>query len=109
MTREQMMNSLAIDLTGTINVFGRRDDIIIRYYDMTEENLAKFSPWSRQYHSLFPGLEYLLVFETEKPITELPNDYKPDTTSLLYAVNVSGDSCLTAAAELLDLASRKGL
>lgn len=109
MTREQMMNSLAIDLTGTINVFGHRDDIIIRYADMTEEILTEFTPWSRQYHSLLPGIEYFLVFETEKPITELPDDYKPDPTNLLYAVNVSCDSYLTAAAELMDLASRKCL
>ena len=109
MTREQMMNSLAVDLTGTINIFGRRDDILIRYADLTEENLAEFTPWARSYHHLLSGQEHFLVYETEKPVTDLPNDYKPDPTNLLYSVNVSGDSYLTAAAELMDLASRKCL
>lgn len=109
MTREQIMTSLAVDLTGTINCFGRRDDILIRYADITEESALEFSPWTRSYHSLLPGREFFLVYETEKPITELPNDYRPDPTNLLYAVNVSGDSYLTAAAELMDLASRKCL
>lgn len=109
MTREQMMNALAIDLTGTINTFGRRDDIIVRYADLTEENVKEFSPWARTYHSLLPGHEVFLVYETEKPVTELAPDYVPDPSNLLYAVNVSADSYLTAASELMDLASRKGL
>lgn len=110
MERAKLMNSLANDLTSMILTYGRRDDIIVKYGMFTADQLAaNFSELQRRICCIFPDLEYFLVYETEKPVTDLPYDYQPNSANLLYAVNVSCDSYLTAAAELMDLASRKCL
>lgn len=109
-TREQSMTELAKTISETINTFGRRNDIIVKYGTFTEEQInTEFSELMRLFHHILSGNEYFLVYETGKPVSELPDDYKPNQKSLLYAVNVSGDSNITAAAELFDLASRKSL
>ena len=67
----------------------------IIYHRATEDWLeSAVSVWERQYHHLVPGGEYFWIWERE-------------TGDLLYTVNVTGDSVLTAASELMDLLARK--
>lgn len=101
MNRKEQMNALAASLTETVKTFGRRHDITVEYgyFDTMETVAAYFTPWQMKYHGILSGIEYFLVYE-----------HDPETGKrLLYVINVSGDSYLTAASELMDLASRKGL
>ena len=105
MTREQLMTAMAKDLNKFVAKYGCRatrvvdpDPVTIEYKEFTEAEWNALPDWTRQYHHICPGIEYLLVYETV-------NGEK----SLLYAVNVEADSLLTAAWELLGLASRKSL
>ncbi len=105
-TREQWMIRLASAITGTISTFGHRHDIIVKYACFTSKQLqAEFSELMRRFHCIVPGNEYFLIYETERPAAELLPDYNPDPRTLLYAVNVTGLSRMTAAAELFDLAA----
>ena len=101
MNRKEQMDALAASLTETIKTFGRRHDVTVEYscFDTMEDVAANFTPWQMYYHGIKSGIEYFLIYEPD-----------PETgRHLLYTVNVSRDSCLTAASELMDLASRKGL
>lgn len=101
MNRMDQMCALASSLTETIKTFGRRKDITIHYgyFDTMDDINSIFTEWEIKYLGILPGIEYFLVCEPD-PETGLHE---------LYAVNVSGDSYLTAASELMNLASRKGL
>ena len=61
------------------------------YYDVAKEN-HNFSDWDRQYHGIIDGEEYFFVY---------------DNNHLLYVINVTGDSTLTAMSELMELLARK--
>lgn len=105
MTREQLMKSMVKDLDKFVAKYGCRatrvvgsSPVSIVYQKFSKTEWEALPEWDRQYHHIFPDLEYIMVYETF-------NGEK----SLLYAVNVEGDSLLTAAWELLDLASRKSL
>lgn len=70
-------------------------DIRIEYVCEDEAGImSRTTPWERSYHHVRPGAEYFMIWETEH------ND-------LLYVVEVTADSVLTAAWELLSLMSRK--
>lgn len=85
---------------------GRISDILINenekkglnwdltYRKETEETISKLTDWERHYHSILPGGEYIYAREVE-------------TGDLLYVINVTGDSVLTALSELMDLLARK--
>ena len=100
--RAEKMTALAMTLTHMIHAFGNRkdDSITIEYGEFTEEKIREtFTPWGIKYHGILPGIEYFLVYEND-----------PDCgKSLLYVVNVSGDSEICAASELMALACRKCL
>lgn len=61
------------------------------YYTIAEEH-HNFTEWERQYFGILNGEEYLLIY---------------DSVKLLYVINVTGDSTLTALSELMDLLARK--
>jgi hypothetical protein len=67
---------------------------------MDAESIADFTEWERERNELFIGHEYFLIWE-------VPDPYAIDPFHLLYAVNVSADSVLTAVSELMNLVSRK--
>ena len=95
MTKEQRLENLqkiAGEIEEMVLNYGRRDDISIRYAVMTEEELALFSEWDQQWLDLFHGEEMFIISEPGHN---------------LYAVNVTGDSLLTAAYELMRLVSAK--
>lgn len=94
--RTEGLNNIAFYVTQMISTCGRRDDILVTFYRAdTESELAKFTDFQKRYYGIRTGEEYFLIYEKGH--------------QLLYVVNVTADSLLTAASELLDLASRKGL
>ena len=97
MERTEKMNALAKSLEETVNTFGRRNDIHIEYNKINDNNILLFSGWQVQIHHIYSGMECFLIYENV-PV---------EGFNLLYVIDVSCDSCLTAASELMDLASRK--
>jgi len=75
-------------------------DIRIKYIKPDDASIQKFTEWERKSKAIRTGDEYFLVYDYAP-------DWNTDKPDLLYAVNVSIDSLLTAANELLDLLSRK--
>ena len=100
MTRDTIMRDIAQRIENLVRDYGRRSDIAITYDRLSDESIAEFTDFQRTYHSLQTGEEFFLVWETPDP-----DDVDP--RALLYAVNITGDSNMTAAGELMDLISRK--
>lgn len=98
--RTEQMERVATQMETIVKENGRRDDIAITYCEMDAESLADFTDWQCQKNELFIGHEYFLIWEVTDP-------YAIDPFHLLYAVNVSADSVLTAVAELMNLVCRK--
>ena len=72
----------------------------ISYIKVSGDNIESFSEWQRERNAIRTGDEYFLVWDYSP-------DWETDEPDLLYAVCVTGDSLLTAAAELMNLLSRK--
>ena len=98
--RQEQMERVASQVESIVKENGRRNDIAITYCEMDAESLADFTDWQCQRNKLFIGHEYFMIWE-------VPDPYDIEPFHLLYAVNVSADSVLTAAAELMDLVSKK--
>ena len=98
--RNAKLHDIAKDIENLVRKYGRRDDIIIEGGRLTENDMGMFTEHNRKWLNLFAGEEYFLV-------CEIAPDGKHFTNGLLYAVNVSGDSLLTAAEELMSLVARK--
>ena len=96
MDRTKALTKIAIEIMNMEHAYGRRNDIVITFRKVDDEYLEEFSDWSRQYHGIRTGEECFFVWEP------IENGH-----SLLYTVNVTGDSLLTAAEELMDLVSKK--
>ena len=100
MERIEKLEHIAIEAEKLIRSYGRRKDICVTFGRLTKETIAYFSVWDCKRFTLMEGEEYFFVWETSRP--DIPN-----LSELLYVVNVTGDSLLTAASELMNLASRK--
>ena len=101
--REERMDTLreiAHQMEGMARVYGRRQDIEITFDCLTDESITGFTDWERIQKALIPGDEYFFVWETPAPDSTEPHH-------LLYAVNVSMDSYLTAIYELTSLLFKK--
>lgn len=98
--RTEQMERVASQMETIVRENGRRNDIAITYCEMDAESIADFTEWERERNELFIGHEYFLIWE-------VPDPHAIEPFHLLYAVNVSADSVLTAVAELMNLVSRK--
>ena len=92
--REAEMKKLAEYGKSMIREFGRRKDIIVSYDRPDSETISRYTEYQRKYHQITTGSEYFLFWEDE-------------TMHLLYVKDVTADSALTAAAELMWLAAKK--
>lgn len=61
-------------------------------YEITKDCKQKYGDWECDYHGIIDGEEYFFIFEKDR---------------LLYAVNITGDSVLTAFWELAEVLSNK--
>lgn len=100
MERIENLSEIAIEAEKLIRRFGRRNDIAVTFCKLTDESISEFNSWDRKRFGMMDGEECFFVWETSRPNV-------PDPSGLLYVVNVTGDSLLTAASELINLASRK--
>ena len=92
--RTAEMNKLAEYGKSLIREFGRRRDIIVTYDRPNDETITRYSDYQRENHHIMTGSEYFFFWEEE-------------TMHLLYVKDVTGDSALTAAAEMMWLAAKK--
>ncbi|MBQ6960901.1 MAG: hypothetical protein IJP78_08000 [Clostridia bacterium] len=100
MARDDEMRDIAQRIEDMIHLYGRRSDIAITYDRPTDESISSFSEWERKRFSLRTGEEYFFVWETPCPADV-------DPRALLYVVNVTADSLLTAAHMLMSLVAIK--
>jgi hypothetical protein len=92
--RAAEMSKLAEYGQSMIREFGRRRDIIVTYDRPNSETINRYTEYQRRYHQIMTGNEYFLFWEEE-------------TMHLLYVKDVTADSALTAAAEMMWLAAKK--
>lgn len=92
--REAEMKKLAEYGKSMIREFGRRKDIIVTYDCPDSKTISQYTEYQRKYHQIMTGSEYFLFWEEE-------------TMHLLYVKDVTADSALTAAAEMMWLAAKK--
>lgn len=92
--REAEMKKLAEYGKSLIREFGRRKDIIVTYDRPDDDTISRYTEYQQQYHQIMAGNEYFLFWEEE-------------TMHLLYVKDVTADSALTAAAEMMWLAAKK--
>ena len=92
--REAEMKKLAEYGKSMIREFGRRQDIIVTYDRPGSETISRYTEYQRKHHQIVTGGEYFLFWEEE-------------TGHLLYVKDVTADSALTAAAEMMCLAAKK--
>lgn len=91
-SRTENMRDIAGRIENMIFHYGRRQDITVRYTKIGDGNIYRYNDFQRRYHGILTGNEYFMI---EEP------------GALLYAVNVTGDSLMTAAAELMALVGKK--
>ena len=100
MERTKALERVAETVQNMIRQYGRRKDIEIAFYKVDDEVLEAFSEYERTKHHMLTGEEMFFIFEVRDP-------YAIDPQHLLYTKCVTGDNVLTAAAELMDLVSKK--
>lgn len=90
--RAEGLKQIAEDVERLTNRFVS-EPITITFEQMTDEAMEDLSIWVREkFQLIIRGDEYFLISKG---------------TALLYVVNVTADSMLTAARELMDLIGRK--
>lgn len=96
MDRQAEMRDVATCIEKLLREYGKnkeqRGRITINYEQPTLDSLSNYSSFEVIYHHLIPNEEYFLIFYGQQ---------------LLYAVNVTGDSILTAGCELMMLVAKK--
>ena len=92
--REAEMKKLAEYGKSMIREFGCRKDIIVTYDRPNSETISRYTEYQRKHHQILTGSEYFLFWEEE-------------TMHLLYVKDVTADSALTAAAEMMWMAAKK--
>lgn len=74
--------------------YAGHEHISITYGKETEESIKALKPWDVQRFGILSGEELFMVWDDR-------------TGDLLYVVNVTADSMLTAVSELMNLLARK--
>ena len=92
--RETEMKKLAEYGKSMIREFGRRKDIIVTYDRPDSDTIRRYTDYQQKYHGIRTGSEYFLFWEEA-------------TMHLLYVKDVTADSALTAAAEMIWMAAKK--
>ena len=93
-SRAAKMSEIAKAAMSLVRMARPDSDIDIAYAQETPESVADFTEWQRELKRIYAGSEYFHIWDGR-------------SGSLLYAVNVTSDSLLTAASELMQLIANK--
>lgn len=97
MTRDGQMQMVLTQIRPILQVIDASKELSwnIIYRRATDPWLeSTTTEWERKYHQIVRNDEYFWIWERE-------------TGDLLYTINVTGDSLVTAASELMNLLARK--
>ena len=92
-TKAQQINEALTHVSAIMTAANTRQKCRLEYRNENYESVKRFTEFTRERLGILPGMEYIYVYDSDG--------------YLLYAVNVTADSVLTAIAELMDLISRK--
>ena len=95
LSRRERMNELLVHVNQIMHRIYPDRELWVDYVKPDEESIKTFSDWTQKRLGILTGAEYLIVSEG------------PSMESVLYAVNISADSELTAMDELFHLLSYK--
>ena len=98
LTRKERMDEMLVHVNQMLRRIHPNRGLVVNYLKMTDNDLESFSDWDRKRFVLHTGLEYFIVTEWEPGATR---------AYVLYVVDVSADSELTAMDELFHLLSHK--
>lgn len=101
MTRDEQMQMVLDQIRPILKEVnaGKEDSWYMAYGRAASPWLeATTTEWERKYHQIVRNDEYFWIWNT---------DTGDQPWELLYAVNVTGDSLVTAASELMNLLARK--
>ena len=91
---EAMINECLKKVREIMQIANRGWVGITYVHHVNEETFKQFSLFQIQYHHIHTGESMFFIWDN-------------DNNDLLYTVNVTGDSVLTAIQELMDLIGRK--
>lgn len=94
MSKIEKMTEVLTHVSEIMKIANPTKKIHFEYAKEDSESVKRFSDFHRKYHGILPGMEFVYVYDDE-------------FGGLLYAVNVTADSVLTATYELMELISRK--
>ena len=98
MTKAEYMAGIAAQIETMLHdIMPDSATVTIRYDRPTAETIGNYDTIARQLHHIAADDEYFLICD------KMPGG----KLFLMYAVNVTGDSVLTATAELMNLIARK--
>lgn len=95
LTRDERMDELLEHVNSILHRIHPKRELWVDYIKLDDENIKRFSDWTRKRLGLLPCGERLIISEG----THMEN--------VLYAVDISADSELTAMDELFHLLSYK--
>lgn len=95
LTRDERMDELLEHVNSIMHRLLPKRELWVDYIKLDDENIKRFSDWTRERLGLLTGTEYLIISEGSH------------MESVLYAVNITADSELTAMDELFHLLSYK--
>lgn len=98
--RESEMRRIARSAMNMLRLARPERKLTIAYIRPNERDIERYTKWQRERNHIHTHGEYFLVWDC------VP-DWDTDKPDLLYAVDVSADSLLTAAYELMELLHRK--
>ena len=98
--RESEMRRVAKSAMNMLRLARPDRRLVVGYVKPNDKTIGRYTDWQRRRNHLYAGNEYFLVWDCAP-------DWETDKPDLLYAVNVSADSLLTAAWELFELLSKK--
>ena len=98
LSRQERMNEMLEHVNAMLRRIRPDRCLAVNYLNADEENIKAFSEWDRTRLCILPHNEYFVVMEWENASTK---------AYILYAVNISMDSELTAMEELFHLLSYK--
>lgn len=98
--RESEMRRVARSAMNMLRLARPDRKLGIGYVKPDDKQIERYTDWQRQRNHIHTGLEYFMVWDHSP-------DWDTDEPELLYAVDVTADSLLTAAWELFELLSKK--
>lgn len=98
LTRKERMDEMLVHVNQMLRRIHPDRGLAVNFLKITDDDLQSFSDWDRKRFGLYTGMECFIIMEWERASTR---------SRILYVVDISADSELTAMNELFHLLSYK--